>query len=51
MNDQDFTAPDTANPEPRPSRAWETPKIEEVDFTSTEAAYAGIGTDLGIYHS
>jgi len=42
---------DTAEPQAGPSRVWETPTIEEVDFASTEAAYAGVGPDLGLYHS
>jgi hypothetical protein len=50
-NHEPSTGKESTSPEPRSSRAWETPTIEEVDFASTEAAYAGIGADLGLYHS
>jgi hypothetical protein len=52
MNHELSAGKESTSPEPRPSRAWETPTIEEVDLASTEAApivYGGV--DAGIYHS
>jgi len=47
MNQSQTSSPDT---ETQQKRAWQTPTIEELDFSATEAAYIpGAPVDLGIY--
>ena len=47
MNEFQTSPSQTENQE---KRSWQTPSIEELDFSATEAAYIGLGAiDLGIY--
>lgn len=47
MNQSQTSNPHTENQE---KRAWQTPTIEELDFSATEAAYIpGAPVDLGLY--
>lgn len=47
LNQSKTSSPHTENQE---KRAWQTPTIEELDFSATEAAYIyGLPSDLGVY--
>jgi len=47
MNQSQTSSPQTETQE---KRAWQTPTIEELDFSATEASYVpGAPNDLGIY--
>lgn len=46
------TTPETGKtaPESLPKRGWQTPKIEEVDYTETQSSVnVHVGIDLGFY--
>lgn len=50
MTDNHLSSVETKQHEAAEKRAWQAPLIEELDFSSTEAAYIpGAPIDLAIY--